>query len=172
MQVVIDNAVAVIVEPIADFGLGLDGADTNQSAVDAGGRSFCTDAIAGLPDARQVTFVDQAIAVVIEAIANLFTRPNPSRALSVAGQLSSLAYAERIGRGLIDEIGITRHIAGFRWNAFIDEAVAVVVDAVANLGLRMVRALSPLRSCGYTTAGLAYGLCYAGDRTRAVRRGG
>ena len=82
---------------------------------------------AGRPRSRERPVVDDAVAVVVDAVADLGLR----HAGDVADQLAVLADD---GPGLADAQAVAALLADARERPFVNLAVAVVVDAVADLG--------------------------------------
>ena len=79
---VVDGPVAVVVEPVADLGAGEHAAHALQRAGDAMERAFFTDADAAPAGAALVGrhVVDDAVAVVVDAVADLRHAGRPARA--------------------------------------------------------------------------------------------
>ncbi len=86
--------------------------------------------------------------------------PIAAGAGAVAGQLALDALALREG-GLVDQTWLAGHVAGHRRDALVHRAVAVVVEAVADLGHRRgVAGAEALGHAGRDAA--ADGHCFAG----------
>src|SRR5262249_23712821 len=121
---------------------------------------------AGLADLRHVV-VDQAVAVVVDGVADLGARTDEPDALAAACLRALLALAP----AALDEARRpTPRPAPRPRAATAPDAVAVVVDAVADLGLRIVAARleATARDAG---AGVGDGLRrLARHRARAVGR--
>src|SRR5690606_631941 len=113
---------------------------TNQCTIDADREPRLARSLvdaARRADAERI-FVDLSVAIVVDAVADLGARPDEALADVRAASLQALlALAVRA----VIEVPryAVRHASGGR-DAVIRDAVAVVVDAVAGLGLRAVRA--------------------------------
>ena len=149
VAVVVDDAVAVVVEPVAALGSRLDLAVAG--APDAGGAGvLAVDADALVPGVGRAfvagfghpvdagaAVVDDPIAVVVEAVTSLGDRQHLTGAGGpdsvVAGALPVGAEADGagVGRAFVASLGD----AALAVAVLVDPAVTVVVDAVAHLGL-------------------------------------
>jgi len=134
--VLVDNSIAIVVEAIADFGLGFDSADTcTPGSVVAGLNPLTTDADIRTAGLLQI-FVHEAVAVVVDAVTDFFgwfygaLTFAPFTILANHYTLTAGADISTTGNGKV----------------FIYLAVAVVVETIADFdaGADLSRAGSPL----------------------------
>ncbi len=135
-RVVVDQAVAVVIDAVACFGAGIDGANADERAVLTLLHAIFTRPDVGLSalntNARRVV-VDDAVTIVIDAIARFGLRIDGSNAHQTAG----LALVRPVRTGS----GVRR--AALRASSdgrVVDDAVAIVVLPVARFRLRVERA--------------------------------
>ena len=131
-HVVVDHAIAIIVASVADLGLRHGVGQARGLSVDADDRA--PRALA--PIARRASlrvvggvFVDGAVAVVVEAVTEFGARLHVADADEGATGASLGAGGTDTGR--VGVAGVARgHI-------LVDTAIAVIVEAVADLGIRL-----------------------------------
>jgi hypothetical protein len=127
--VFVDLAIAVVIEAVADFGGGGIIADALKGTVDAVSRTRSTDTRLPGVTCRAtagISFIDLAVAVVIEAITDLGGGVVIADALEVG--IDALGCACCADPRLT---GITA--SACTCDAIINQAVAIVVDAIADL---------------------------------------
>jgi len=165
-DLIVDEAIAIVVEAVANLGRrnGLADANAPRRAAAAGGRdtrlracvanadAFC---IYGTAITRSRHAVDDAIAIVIKAVARLRRGTDGTVALKGAictyrkawladadVNAASLAYVHRVivGEAITIVVHAVANLDGrdaeLADAVFVDEAVAIVVEAVTNLGFR------------------------------------
>ena len=140
-EAVVDDAIAVVVEAIADLGgggAGLDGAD-DLGAIFAAGAHAVALAVAHAGDAHRAqgleAFVHGAVAVVVHPVADLRARLT---GLGVTDHMVAGGGAHAYARAPADA-GAHRAGPSETGEPIVDVAVAVVVEAVAELGLGIDR---------------------------------
>src|SRR5262249_32900852 len=140
-HVVVDDAVAVVVEVVAGFGAGAGGTDALDHAVLTLECARPADADVGAAGAAQARHgvVDLAVAVVVEAVALLGARPDCAVAHRRAADAAQDARRADAAAGVLRKVA-GRTIRGARLierraQVVIDDAVAIVIGAVAGLGL-------------------------------------
>src|SRR5262249_12804712 len=171
-DVVVGGAVAVVIEPVADFGAGWGGAVAHLRAADAADAAQCADAAAGarrevagraarrarVAERLAEAVIDDAVAVVVEPVAGFGARADVRVALPHAADLLALRGA--------DALRLPAH-------EVVDLPVAVVVEAVADFRGRNGRAHTRQRSAlaleGARTAGARAGEAAAGRGNAAGR---
>lgn len=134
----IDGTIAVVIESVAHVGAWILIAIANDHAHGARSRSRRTNArLSGAtPEATaRIAIVDNTIAVIVEAVASfgcweyrLCTNDSPGR----TGGDARTAQPGQTGITSDTAAGIT----------FVDGAVAIIIDAVANLGRRIIVAIA------------------------------
>src|SRR5262249_25575071 len=144
----VDDAVAVVVHAVANFGRARRRRRVAEGARAVGAADQASHGRAGADLNRAGTahgeaVVDRAIAVVMEAVADLGPRADLALALHLAGgavadQLAGPADAAAGGRirrevAVRGRAGVVAGIAR-AGNVVVDDAVAVVVDVVAGFG--------------------------------------
>ncbi len=132
-RIVVDHAVAVVIDAVAGFRLRADRANAGKSAGLARNRSKFAGARVGrtaLAADSAGAVVDGAVAVVVDAIAGFRLRIDGTH----AGERAALALNRSELAGAY--VGLTALAAGAR-RVVVDGAVAVVVDAVAGFRLRI-----------------------------------
>ncbi len=140
---VVDLSVAVVVESVAGLGFGGDGGAADVNAVATGFGPLATDAegeTAGTGD----VFVDLAVTVVVLKVAAviLITGLIVGTVLSSGAGQPALSSTTNLDLAFADTELLRAQRGG---EVIIDLAVAIVVQAVANLGLRFRRrAVDPL----------------------------
>ena len=169
---VIDGTVAVVVDAIAGLGLRRLVGDTGVGARDAGGEALRADAgsagVAGDAAAR-VAIVDGAVAVVVEAIAELggereHLADAAREAADRAGLNAGAADAHARGRGHAVVAGAGDRSAG---RIFVGAAVAVVVEAIAALEARRPQRLADNAAGGADGGSLRADALLTGGAERA-----
>jgi hypothetical protein len=113
---------------------------TNQRSTYALQRSWCARRCRG--SARRAdaanAFIDLTIAIIVDAVANLAGRPNKSDARHASTSLRALTTLAR--RVVLQTARSACRNTRRRRNVVINDAVAVVVDAVTQFRLRIVDA--------------------------------
>ena len=133
---VVDDAVAVVVEAVADLGHGHAAVACLQTSVPF------TQAVmpavqvaevgaAGDADAGQHAVVDLAVAVVVDVVADLLRRRDDGR---VAERAGAVGVARQDAAALAGAARRRSCTTSPTSEALVDVAVAVVVEAVADLG--------------------------------------
>ncbi len=166
---VVDHAVAVVVEAVADLGRRrhiAEAVEHARCALYGPGRALPHVRAADLPDLRQIAVVDAAVAVVVDAVAALgggsvgadagpalgararqrsvVTRrcqAPVARAGAACGRVPAEVLEHAVAARQVPAAVLTRG-GRVREGDLVGRAVAVVVDAVTHLGLRVDAALA------------------------------
>src|SRR5581483_1433919 len=182
----VGHAVAVVVDAVAHLGLRPDGLHAGEPVRSGArlGRDALVDGAArpvGVAGARLAVagdvVVDRSVAVVVDAVAGLGCLGDAADAdLGAADARERAELAARAGAG-VGAVGVVarraaRHVDPRIGHVVVDRAVAVVVGAVAGLGLRADRARAHAEARG-ARARFAGGPAGGAARVRrgAARRG-